>query len=130
MLPKTMWNLKQLLEKHRVRAHPDFLPEFIGLIKNSGQERIILTRLYTCLRMSDELGEDRYATNNFERLKDYGNLCSLRIIVEKVNMRILYSEDPAGQIWLHSFFKRAGKKKTDYAAHIPIAIERRNEVFR
>ena len=120
-------SLGKLLSKSGIRAHILFLPEFTDLVDQTGQEKAVYSKLLKGLEMIEVLGDGLYNNKQFERLKRYGNLCSAHIDIVGFNGRILYFED-AGQIWLYSFFEKAGKRRTNYVGHAPFAISRRDAI--
>ncbi len=117
------------LEEKNIIVHPAFFKEFIELVDKSGEKHKILDKTLKLLFFMQELGLDMCKHPKIEHLKKEGNLYSLHINTSNHNLRVLFSVRGEGKIFLHTFFEKEGKNKTEYRSHIPIAIKRRNETI-
>ena len=108
--------------------HSLLLSELISCISKSGIERKFFTLLLVRLNMlscDGILVADKY--KEFESL---GNrLFSMHLAGNGFNVRILFFFLPDSRpVLLSAFQEQAGKKKTDYSSHIPVAEKRKKEM--
>lgn len=119
--------IKLLAESLRtVSVHPALLPELLGLLKQSGQEKQFLVMLAKRLKFLQSEGTQATRHEEFERLED--NMYSMHIASKQLNIRILYSFLNDGSVLLHAFYERAGKRHTDYTGTIALARARLHEL--
>lgn len=126
-------DIKNILEHQfgdRFSFHPDFFPEFVELIKESGAEKEILVQFLRKLSAIVELGDCDSGLRWLEKLKKYDNMYSLHLQTKTKNYRLLFSKIGNGKLFLHIFFERAGKGNSSYAKHVPIAIQRREDFLK
>ena len=110
-----------------LRLHPDIVPELAKIIQGSGQESRFLSLFLRRMLTLREYGERAIQYfEEFERLDD--RIYSVHFACGQFNIRILYSFLSDGTVLLHGFYKRSGKKKTDYQSAIPIARKRLEEM--
>lgn len=74
-----------------------------------------------------ENGINVVSNNNFEPLKQTKGLFRFKINVSNQNIRVIYSYKRNGEILLHCFYERDGKKSTGYSRAISIAQKRLKE---
>lgn len=123
-------DIKELLSASFGEAfdfHPDFVDEFSSLIKKSGSEKQVIAQFLNRLDAIIQLGNIDYGPKWIEKLKNYDNMYSLHIDAARTNYRLLFSKNKNGKYFLHVFYEKSGKINTSYAAHVPIAIKRRDE---
>lgn len=111
-----------------LKMHPDVIGEMKDIVLGSGYEADFIKQLKKQLAFADDMGPQVVELSTFEVLKSADGLYSMHIKSSKYNIRILYSITDSGQLLLHCFYKRSGKKQTDYARSIPIALRRKNEL--
>ena len=108
---------------YSVLVHPDLIGELTRLIFNSGFEAKFFALLVTRLQQLAVYGVRAIILKEFELLGD--GLYSMHLSGKGFNIRILYGFLKNNQpVLLLSFYERAGKSKTDYSSHIPVASER------
>ena len=106
-------------------VHDSFIAELSALIANSGIEKKFFNLLLVRLKFLSERGPNAISLKEFELLKDASNIYSMHLSGSGFNIRILYSFLPDSRaILLNAFYKRSGKRKTDYSQQIPIAVQR------
>ena len=103
---------------------PEFYEDFEELSHNTGNAKKVINRLLFELNAIIQLNNCDCGPTWLEHLKEYGNMYSLHIDTQFENYRILFSKDSYNKIFLHMFFEKAGKGKTSYGSHVPIAKER------
>lgn len=121
-------SLSAILENFIVLSK--LLHELVEILSESGTESTFFNALLLRLKLLAEFGTAAVlnAPAFFEHLKQSDGLYSMRIKSSNLNIRILYAFLPDGApILLHAFYERAGKHKTDYAQHIPVAQQRLKE---
>lgn len=110
-----------------IRMHSKFLPELVGCIAMTGQENRFKKILIKQLRILSYKGIQASDMAEFESIGD--GLFSMHIAGKQFNTRVLYFFLPNQQpVFLLAFEERAGKRKTDYSTHIPIALARMHEI--
>ena len=102
--------------------HSDTLKELVVLLKNAGMEGQFL-KMY-----GDAAIGGRGAP--MEHLSGEAPLCSMRFLFATTNFRIIFAYQNEHIYLLSTFHERAGKKKTSYSAHIPIARQRLEELLK
>lgn len=103
----------------------EFHREFFQLVDASSDREKVYSRVYQLLNQLRLTPIHILCTGeNFEKLKGYKNLYSMRVKVTELNLRILFSYRSDGSILLHAFHEISGKKETSYEKHAPIAQER------
>lgn len=108
--------------------HVRFISELVNLIAGSGYEQSFFKLFVARLRVLSVLGVDAIQQKEFEHLKG-NNLYSFHVSSKDFNFRVLYSFLPNGQpVLLLPFFKRDGKRKTDYTPYIDPALSRLAEI--
>ena len=109
------------------KVYDRMIVEIIELLKSSGSETAFLTLLTTRLRFLLERGV--LATNHSEFELLGKGVYSMHVVVQKLNIRILYMFSPdKSPVLLHAFHEKAGHKKTDYTGKIELARERFEEL--
>lgn len=104
--------------------HYRFFDEIIDLIAGSGQELAFFKLFVARLKVLSDIGRESLQLKEFELLKGC-DLYSMHLSSANFNYRVLYSFLPNGQpVLLLAFFKRSGKKKTDYTPYIEPALSR------
>lgn len=119
------WNK---LKKTNIYFHEEAKIELDELINQSSYGNKIYSLLYTRIEQLSQFRTNVFTIKEFEKLKNADGLCSMHLKVKDSNIRILFSMTRNGDYILHAFFKRGGKKATDYAKHISIAIARKSEM--
>jgi len=119
-----MEKLKNLI--HGVRYHPLLLDEIKGLVLGTGHEKEFLNSLQSQLTFVKTLGYSAVCMKQIEKLKNSSDLYSMHL--ESKNYRILFSFMENGEVLLHLFYERQGKRHTDYSRHTPIAQSRLQEL--
>ena len=112
--------------------HPEALKELVELLKNAGMEGQFLSKLEEYLSKLKAYGDDAIGGKGapMEHLSGEAPLCAMRFPFATTNFRVLFVYQN-GHIYLLSvFYERAGKKKTSYSAHIPIARQRLEELLK
>ena len=105
--------------------HYDTLKELVVLLKNAGMEGQFLSNLKM---YGDAAIGGRGAP--MEHLSGEAPLCSMRFLFATTNFRIIFAYQNEHIYLLSTFHERAGKKKTSYSAHIPIARQRLEELLK
>ena len=116
------------LKKPNIYFHKKAEEELRELMKESDCETKLFRLLVLRIDQLSILKEQVFQIKEFEILKKSNGLCCMHLKVKNSNIRILFSRSEKGEFILHAFFKRAGKKQTDYEKHIPIAIARMTEM--
>lgn len=112
----------------QIRYHPNVLSELTKILAKSGIEQKFLQLFLTHLTQERELGIDAIKLEEFERIEDGINSMHLAVS-SQINIRILYSYLPdRSLVLLHAFYKRSGKRKTDYQSALPVAKQRLREM--
>lgn len=112
----------------QIRYHPNVLSELTKILAKSGIEQKFLQLFLTHLTQERELGIDAIKLEEFERIEDGINSMHLAVS-SQMNIRILYSYLPdRSLVLLHAFYKRSGKRKTDYQSALPVAKQRLREM--
>lgn len=108
-----------------LHASEEFFDEFFQLVDASSDRVKVYTRVYQLLNQL-RMTPIHILCNgeNFEKLKTYKNLYSMRVRATELNLRILFSYKSDGSILLHAFHEISGKKETGYEKHAPIAQDR------
>lgn len=106
--------------------HSDTLKELVVLLKNAGMEGQFLSKLEEYLSNLKMYGDAAIGGRGapMEHLSGEAPLCSMRFLFATTNFRIIFAYQNEHIYLLSTFHERAGKKKTSYSAHIPIARQR------
>lgn len=119
--------LDNTFENANIIIHPKFEDEFLSLIIKTGEEELIIEILKRLLMVMKSYGNNMYEHKKIEKLKKCKNISSLHIDTKNNNLRVLFSRLHTGEILLHTFYERQGKKRTEYQSHIPEALSRLTE---
>lgn len=99
------------------------LSELSEILKETGVEHKFVKTLLLRLHVLGQEGAYAVSSKEFEPIGE--GLFSMHLPGKGYNIRILYgfleNQQPA---LLYAFYERAGKRKTDYTTHIPVAKER------
>ena len=107
--------------------YPSLINEIKAEISRTGYEERFKTVLKKQLYILSLLGINAKDTAEFEFIGN--DLYSMHIAGRGFNYRILYFFLPQQQpVLLLGFSERAGKTRTDYSSHIPIALTRKAEM--
>lgn len=110
-----------------VLHHFELQNELSDLISGSGFEIKFITLLVARLQQLAARGIQATVLQEFEPLSS--GLYSMHLSGKGFNLRILYGFMPNGQpALLRAFHERAGKRRTDYSSHIPVAASRLEEM--
>lgn len=121
---------EQLVHMDGLIIHEKFIGEFHDLIRESGNQIRIMKKLVTLVAMMQNIKPEVLCTNsNFENLKEYHNLYSMKLKSKGYNIRVLYSYSDRGKLLINSFYEKAGKRNTEYKKYAEIALERRKELI-
>jgi len=121
--------IKEVLEKElgdNFTFHPAFFEEFVELVGRSGSEKKLLNQFIQRLYAIMMLDNIDYGLKWLEHLKGYSNMYSLHLDADSKNYRLLFSKNGKGKYFLRMFYEKSGKKATEYAKHVEIAISRRD----
>lgn len=112
--------------------HSDTLKELVVLLKNAGMEGQFLSKLEEYLSNLKMYGDAAIGGKGapMEHLSGEAPLCSMRFLFVTTNFRIIFAYQNEHIYLLSTFHERAGKKKTSYSAHIPIARQRLEELLK
>lgn len=120
-------NDQLLLYLNGILYHDSFFADLLSLLDGAGSEKSFFKTLVTRLLVLNTCGVTAINSKEFERIGEL--LYSMHFPGKDRNIRILYAflsdERP---VLLCAFFERAGKRRTDYSAHIPVALERLSEM--
>ena len=117
--------LDTIFENAHFEIHPEFTEEFILLISKSSDKEIILEKFDTLLDVIDKMGcYNMCKHKQIEKLHSCNNLYSLHLETKNSNYRVLFSLIKSSKVLLHIFYKKEGKKVSEYQSHIPIAQTR------
>ena len=107
--------------------HPRLSEELVSALKGSGIESAFFAKLKTCLSI---LRTDGVLASKYLEIEPLGGgIYSMHVDGKGFNVRILFGVLSDGRsALLLGFFKRSGKKHTDYQSHIPPAVSRLNEM--
>ena len=109
--------------------HRKVIDEILELVMGSGIEDQFFKKLITNIEMLKSLGPNVIQTKNFEKLKNTDDLYSMKFKGKNMNLRLLYSYDvQSSAIMLHCFYEKDDSGKGNYSSHIPIALERKQEM--
>ena len=109
--------------------HRKVIDEILELVMGSGIEDQFFKKLITNIEMLKSLGPNVIQTKNFEKLKNADDLYSMKFKGKNMNLRLLYSYDvQSSAIMLHCFYEKDDSGKGNYSSHIPIALERKQEM--
>lgn len=112
----------------QIICHPNVLSELTKILAKSGIEQKFIQLFLTRLTQERELGIDAIKLEEFERIEDGINSMHLAVS-SQINIRILYSYlSDQSLVLLHAFYKRSGKRKTDYSSALPVAKRRLKEI--
>lgn len=104
------------------------IDEFVDLFNKHGNSSRFLSAFKTRLEQLQQYGAhatDVFPSRMFEILEHGSNgICSMHIVTNEVNYRILYSVFCTGTVLLLGFDKKSGKSKTDYQDNLPKAKQR------
>jgi len=110
--------------------HDLLIDEIADIIKRSGYEKKFFTTLKARLSFLKQHLEQAIVHKEFEDLKHY-DLYSMHVTGKDFNIRILYSfTRDRRPVLLLAFFKRSGKKATDYTPYYEPAQLRLKEVLK
>jgi len=116
---------RSLLTFDGLHVPEEFHREFFQLVDASSDSEKVYLKVYQLLNQLRITpihilcyGE------NFEKLKTYKDLYSMRVKAAELNLRILFSYKSDGSILLHAFHEISGKKETGYEKHAAIAQKR------
>lgn len=114
-----------------LNVHPECMGEIIQLIHKTGVEQRFLSILRRRLKALAEHREKvvLYEPENFESIKKVSDIYSMHIVANQLNLRVLFSFSKQGELLLHTFYERSGKKNSSYEAHLPIAKERLKQML-
>lgn len=116
--------LAELLKNFWV--HGSLTHELVALIAQTGVEQKVFNTLLTRLKFLKIQGIMATRHKEFEPISN--GIYSMHITGNGFNLRILYSFAPdKSPVLLLAFYERAGKKKTDYTPHVPVAVQRMKE---
>ncbi len=112
--------------------HPETLKELVELLKNAGMESQFLSKLEDYLSKLKTYKDAAIGGKGapMEHLSGEAPLCSMRFPFATTNFRVLFVYQNEHVYLLSVFHERAGKKKTGYSAHIPIARQRLEELLK
>ena len=121
----------QVLSASGMIVHPSLLKELLGICSGSGQEATIKKALAARLqRLAAYPGSAHIKfPESFERLRNAGDLYSMRIPTSNHNVRVLYGYSGDNICLLLAFNEKAGKGNTDYSSHIEPARSRLAELI-
>ena len=126
--------LIELFSKYEsmITLHPDMIAELVVLLKGAGIEGQFLSKLEEYLFNLKSYGNDAIGSKGapMEHLAGESPLCSMRFPFASSNVRILFVYQEEHLYLLVAFYERAGKKKTSYSAHTPIARQRLEELLK
>ena len=108
------------------------MKELVVLLKNAGMEGQFLSKLEEYLSNLKMYGDAAIGGRGapMEHLSGEAPLCSMRFLFATTNFRIIFAYQNEHIYLLSTFHERAGKKKTSYSAHIPIARQRLEELLK
>ena len=119
-------SIKELLDDFNILVSDEFFDELVTVLSQCQNSSAVLSKLVFCLqRMKDS--PNTYFIENpklFENILGHKGLLSITIQIGGDNIRILHSRVLGRFIFLVVFYKKGGKKVTDYEKHLPIAEER------
>lgn len=123
-------DIRELLEKFNILDSDEFIEELIAVLRQCQNPSAVLSKLVFCLqRMKDS--PNTYFIENpklFESIIGHKGQYSITIQIDGDNVRILHSRILGRFIFLLAFYKKGGKKATDYEKHLPIANDRLSKV--
>ncbi|QAT41906.1 type II toxin-antitoxin system RelE/ParE family toxin [Aminipila luticellarii] len=119
------WNT---LKRPNIYFHDEAYKELNELMMQSSCSKKIYALLETRIEQLEQLKANVFMIKEFEKLKNANGLCAMHIKVKDANIRVLFSMTKNNDYMLHAFYKKSGKKATDYAKHISIALARQNEM--
>ena len=105
-----------------IDATDEMTTAFFDIISKTGHEEDIFRMLVLRLKILSDLGINATRHKEFENI---GNgLFSMHLAGNGFNIRILYALQSNQQpVFLLTFYERGGKRRTDYSAQIPKALE-------
>ena len=108
--------------------HPDLVQDLVSCIAKTGCELKFFSLFMARLKYLRDQGVNAVRHEEFEILTKATGIFSMHLTGKGFNIRILYSFSPDKiPVLLIGFFKRDGKKKTDYTQYIPLAQQRLSE---
>lgn len=108
--------------------HHALIDELVQIVAKTGYEAKFFNLLLARLKYLQEYGAKAIEYKEFEILTDAKGLYSMHLSGTGFNVRVLYSFSPEQiPVLLVGFYKKSGKKKTDYTSFIPIAQQRLSE---
>lgn len=109
------------------KVHNKLIPELLKIISKTGAEDRFFKLLLKRLKFLQEFGQTAQEHHEeFEPLDS--EIYSMHLSARDFNIRILYTFLSDETILLLGFFKRSGKKNTDYQSMIPEALRRKHEM--
>jgi hypothetical protein len=119
-------DIRELLNKFNILDSDEFIEELISVLRQCQNPNAVLSKLVFCLqRMKDS--PNTYFIDNpklFESIIGQKGQFAITIQIDGDNVRILHARILGRFIFLLAFYKKGGKKATDYEKHLPIAEER------
>lgn len=119
-------DIRELLYKFNILYSDEFLEELISVLRQCQNSTAVLLKLVFCLQRMKDSPNTYFFENSklFENILGHKGLLSITIQIDGDNIRILHSRVLGRFIFLVVFYKKGGKKVTDYEKHLPVAEER------
>ena len=123
-------DIRELLDKFNILDSDEFIDELIVVLRQCQNPTAVLLKLVFCLQRMKSSPNTYFIENPklFESIVGNKGQFSITIQIDGDNIRILHSRVLGRFIFLLAFYKRGGKKVTDYEKHLPIAEERLKKV--
>lgn len=119
-------DIRELLDKFNILYSDEFLEELISVLRQCQNSTAVLLKLVFCLQRMKDSPNTYFIENSklFENILGHKGLLSITIQIDGDNIRILHSRVLGRFIFLVVFYKKGGKKVTDYKKHLPVAEDR------
>ena len=123
-------SIRELLDKFNILDCDEFLDELIAVLSQCQNPIAVMSKLAFCLQRMAESPNTYFIENPklFESITKHKGQFSITIQIDGDNVRILHTRILGRFVFLLAFYKKGGKRVTDYDRHLPIAEDRIKKV--
>jgi len=119
-------DIRELLNEFSICSCEEFMDEFLAVLGQCQNPSEVMGKLVFCLQRMKESPNTYFMENCnlFESIKGHNGIYAITIQKTGSNVRVLHARVLGKFIFLLAFYKKEGKKATDYSKHAPIADTR------
>lgn len=122
--------IQELLDKFNILYSNEFIDELITVLSQCQNTTAVMAKLVFCLQRMEDSPNTYFIENpkHFESITKHKGQFSIIIQIDGDNVRILHTRMLGRFVFLVAFYKKGGKRVTDYDRHLPIAEDRMKKV--